>query len=158
MSAKDVFFQKLETNTNAHKESEEAFKRDVLAFQEDTKTLILEIKGWFDGSPVTARVSTTHMTENTDRFEVSNLTLKNGGKTLKIIPEGLYYWGVKGGLEVTIHNPNRAPSTSKFNLHWKDGISKLPGWVIVSGGVGNAPAQRIEFNQENFFKMITVFA
>ncbi|MGJ0639373.1 hypothetical protein [Xenorhabdus bovienii] len=158
MSAKDAFFQKLETNTNVQKDGEEAFKRDVLAFQEDTKALILEIKGWFDGSPVTASVSTTHMTENTDRFEVSNLTLKNGGKTLKIIPEGLYYWGVTGGLEVTIHNPGRAPGTSKFNLHWKDGISKLPGWVIVSGGVGNAPAQRIEFNQENFFKMITAFA
>lgn len=37
MSAKDAFFQKLETNANAQKEGEEAFKRDVLAFQEDTK-------------------------------------------------------------------------------------------------------------------------
>ncbi|WP_166296483.1 hypothetical protein ACSLVK_07610 [Photorhabdus tasmaniensis] len=42
--AKDAFFQKLETNTNARKEDEEAFKRDVLEFQEDTKALILEIK------------------------------------------------------------------------------------------------------------------
>ena len=158
MSAKDAFFQKLETNANAQKEGEEGFKRDVLAFQEDTKALILEIKGWFDGSSVTSNVSTTHLTESTDRFEVSNLTLKNGEKTLKIIPEGLYYWGVTGGLEVTIHNPSRAPSSSKFNLHWKDGISKLSGWVIVSGGVANSAAQRIEFNQENFFKMITAFA
>ncbi|MBT9428602.1 hypothetical protein [Candidatus Symbiopectobacterium endolongispinus] len=158
MSAKDAFFQKLETNANAQKEGEKAFKRDVLAFQEDTKALILEIKGWFEGTPVTASASTTLVTENTDRFEVSNITFKNGDKTLKIIPEGLYYFGMKGGLEVTIYNPSRAPSTYKFNLHWKDGISKLPGWVIVSGGVGNAPAQRIEFNQENFFKMITTFA
>ena len=158
MSAKDAFFQKLETNNNVQNEGEKAFKRDVLAFQEDTKSLILEIKGWFDGSPVAASVSTTHMTENTDRFEVSNLTLKNGDKTLQIIPEGLYYWGVKGSLEVTIHNPGRAPSTSKFNLHWKDEISKLPGWVIVSAGVGNAAVQRFELNQENFFKMITAFA
>ncbi|MFN3071356.1 hypothetical protein ACKWMY_25045 [Serratia sp. J2] len=155
MSAKDAFFQKLETNGNAQKEGEEAFTHDVLAFQEDTKALIQEIMGWFDGSPVTASASSTQVTENTDRFEVSNLTLKNGDKTLKIIPEGLYYVGVKGNLEVTIH---RAPGTSKFSLHWKDGISKLPGWVIVSGGVGNAPVQRTEFNQENFFKMITAFA
>ncbi|CAM6626318.1 TPA: hypothetical protein R4C64_001755 [Salmonella enterica subsp. enterica serovar Saintpaul] len=158
MSAKDAFFQKLETNANAQKEGEEAFKRDVLAFQEDTKALIQEIIGWFAGSPVTASGNTTQVTEDTDRFEVSNLTLKNGGKTLKITPEGLYYFGVKGSLEVSIHNPNRAPGTSKFNLHWKDGISKLSGWVIVSAGVGNAPAHRIEFNQENFFKMITAFA
>ena len=52
MSAKDAFFQKLETNANAQKEGEEAFKRDVLAFQEDTKALIQEIIGWFAGSPV----------------------------------------------------------------------------------------------------------
>ncbi|WMY75937.1 hypothetical protein RHD99_08375 [Buttiauxella selenatireducens] len=158
MSEKDAFFQKLETNANALKEGEEAFKRDVFAFQEDTKALIQEIMEWFDGSPVTASASTTLVTENTDRFEVSNLTLKNGGKTLKIIPEGLFYVGVKGCLEVTIHNPGRAPGTSKFNIHWKDGISKIPGWVIVSGGVGNTPAQRTVFNQENFFKMISAFA
>ncbi|NHB90390.1 hypothetical protein ACSLVK_07605 [Photorhabdus tasmaniensis] len=111
----------------------------------------------FDGSPVIASVSATYITKNTDRFEVSDLTLKNGGNILKIIPEGLYYLGVKGCLEVTIHNPSSASSTSKFNLHWKDRISKLPGWVIVLSGVGNAPAQRIEFNQENFFKMIMEF-
>jgi hypothetical protein len=158
MSAKDAFFQKLETNANAQKEGEEAFKRDVLAFQEDTNVLIQEIMGWFAGSPITTSASTTQVTEGTDRFEVSNLTLKNGNKTLKITPEGLYYFGVIGSLEVAIHNPGRAPGTSKFNLHWKDGISKLSGWVIVSGGIGNAPAQRTEFNQENFFKMITAFA
>lgn len=158
MSAKDAFFQKLETNADAQKKSEENLKRDVLAFQTDTNVLIQMIMGWFDGSPVTTSVSTTQMTECNDRFEVSNLTLKNGDKTLKITPEGLYYVGIKGSLEVAIHNPGRAPSTSKFNIHWKDGISQLPGWVIVSGGIGHAPAQRTEFNQENFFKMITAFA
>ncbi|MCK8148011.1 hypothetical protein MYG02_23680, partial [Citrobacter sedlakii] len=63
MSAKDAFFQKLETNANAQKEGEEAFKRDVLAFQEDTKALIQEIIGWFAGSPVTASGNTTQVTE-----------------------------------------------------------------------------------------------
>lgn len=158
MSAKDEFFQKLQTNTNAQKEGEESFKRDVSSFQEDTKKLLQEIMGWFKGSPVTASTSTTQMTEHTERFEVPNITLTHGDKTLKIIPEGLYYYGVKGSLEVTIHNPNRAPGTSKFNIHWNDKISNLLGWVIVSGGVANAPVQRIEFNQENFFKMITAFA
>jgi hypothetical protein len=125
----------VERNANARKESEEAFKRDVLAFQEETKALLMEIKDWFDGSPVTSSVG-TQVTENTTRFEVSNLTLKNGDKTLTIVPEGLYYFGVKGGLEVTINNPNSSPSTSKFKLHWKDSVSKLPGWVIVSGSLG----------------------
>ena len=158
MSAKDAFFDKVERNANARKESEEAFKRDVLAFQEETKALLMEIKDWFDGSPVTSSVGTTQVTENTTRFEVSNLTLKNGDKTLTIVPEGLYYFGVKGGLEVTINNPNSSPSTSKFKLHWKDSVSQLPGWVIVSGSLGRTPAERTSFNQENFFKTIIAFA
>jgi hypothetical protein len=158
MSEKDAFFQKVEANNNAQKEGEEAFKRDVLAFQEDTKNLIQEIKGWFAGSPVTASVSTTQVVENTDRFEVPNLTLKNGSKTLTINPEGFYYFGVTGSLEVSIHNSSRAPGTSKFSIHWKDSVSKISGWVIVCGGVGNNPVQRIEFNQDNFFKMISAFA
>ena len=158
MSAKDAFFQKVESNANAQKEGEEAYKREVQAFKEDTKKLILEIKAWFDGSPVTSSISTTQVTENTDRFETSNITLKNGSKTLTIYPEGFAYFGVTGSLTVSIQNPSRAPGTSKFAIHWKDSISKIPGWVIVYGGGGNNPVQRIEFNQENFFKMIESFA
>lgn len=88
MSAKDEFFRTVESNAKTQKEAEEDFKREVLAFQEDTKKLILEIKEWFAGSPVTASVGTMQVIENTDRFEVSNLTLKNGSKTLTINPEG----------------------------------------------------------------------
>ncbi|UPQ69486.1 hypothetical protein ACQU6D_27345 (plasmid) [Klebsiella variicola] len=158
MSAKDEFFRTVESNAKTQKEAEEDFKREVLAFQEDTKKLILEIKEWFAGSPVTASVGTMQVIENTDRFEVSNLTLKNGSKTLTINPEGFAYFGVTGCLKVSIHNPNRAPATSKFSLHWKDGISKISGWVIVYGEGGNTPAQRVQFNQESFFTMIKEFA
>ncbi len=158
MAAKDVFSQKFVVNTKMQMEVEEGFKRDVLAFQEDTKILFQEIMGWFIGSSVTASISTIQVVEDTVRFEVSNLTLKNGEKTLKLTPEGLYYFWAKGSLEVSIHNPNQEPDIPKFNLRWKDEISKLPGWVIISGGVAKIPVQRTEFNQENFFKMISAFA
>ncbi|CZW47161.1 MULTISPECIES: hypothetical protein [Enterobacteriaceae] len=157
MSAKDSFFKQVEENTNNQKASEEAFKKEVIAFQEDTQALISDIKSWFEGSPIQAATSTMQVTEDRDRFEVVTLKLHNGGKTLTINPEGFYYFGVTGCLSVSIYNPSRAPSTSKFSIHWKDTVSKISGWVIVSGGNGT-PVQRIEFNQENFFKMISSFA
>ena len=129
----------------------------MIAFQEDTQALISDIKSWFEGSPIQAATSTMQVTEDRDRFEVVTLKLHNGGKTLTINPEGFYYFGVTGCLSVSIYNPSRAPSTSKFSIHWKDTVSKISGWVIVSGGNGT-PVQRIEFNQENFFKMISSFA
>ena len=157
MSAKDSFFKQVEENTNNQKASEEAFKKEVIAFQEDTQALISDIKSWFEGSPIQAATSTMQVTEDKYHFEVATLTLHNGGKTLTINPEGFYYFGVTGCLSVSIYNPSRAPSTSKFSIHWKDTVSKISGWVIVSGGNGT-PVQRIEFNQENFFKMISSFA
>jgi hypothetical protein len=51
-------FPTVESNAKTQKEAEEDFKREVIAFQEDTKKLILEIKEWFAGSPVTASVGT----------------------------------------------------------------------------------------------------
>ena len=157
MSAKDSFFKKVEDNSNNQKASEEAFKKEVIAFQQDTQALISEIKSWFEGSAIQAATSTMQVTEGSDRFEVATLKLQNSGKTLTINPDGFLYVGVTGCLNVSISNPSRAPSTSKFSLHWKDTVSKISGWVIVSGGNG-APVQRIEFNQENFFTMISSFA
>jgi len=157
MSAKDSFFKQVEDNSNNQKASEEAFKKEVIEFQQDTLAIISEIKSWFEGSSVQAATSTMQVTEGSDRFEVTALKLQHSGKTLTINPDGFAYFGVTGCLNVSISNPNRAPSTTKFSLHWKDMVSKISGWVIVSGGNG-APAQRIEFNQENFFKMISSFA
>ncbi|MWC82428.1 hypothetical protein, partial [Escherichia coli] len=130
MSAKDSFFKQVEENTNNQKASEEAFKKEVIAFQEDTQALISDIKSWFEGSPIQAATSTMQVTEDRDRFEVVTLKLHNGGKTLTINPEGFYYFGVTGCLSVSIYNPSRAPSTSKFSIHWKDTVSKISGWVI----------------------------
>ncbi|EHH6314806.1 TPA: hypothetical protein MYR65_005295, partial [Citrobacter freundii] len=88
MSAKDSFFKQVEENTNNQKASEEAFKKEVIAFQEDTQALISDIKSWFEGSPIQAATSTMQVTEDRDRFEVVTLKLHNGGKTLTINPEG----------------------------------------------------------------------
>ena len=158
MSSKDDFFQKVDENANAHKASEEALKNDMLAFQKDTGSLIQQIEGWFDNSPIRAVTSTTQLVDNGSRVEVPTLMLHNRDKTLTITPEGLYYFGVTGSLQVTIDNPGSAPRTSNFSLHWKDAISKLDGWVIVYGGAGNTAPKRIEFNQDNFFNMISSFA
>ncbi len=91
-------------------------------------------------------------------IDVSSLILSNGSKTLKIRPEGLYYVGIKGCLDVSIYNPSRSPSSTAFTLNWKDNISKINGWTISYQGYHNSPVQRFEFNQENFFKMIDSFA
>lgn len=155
MSEKDSFFKTVNANINAEKAGIEAFKKDVFEFQKGTTWLLDEIQSWFDGSPITSQKSTARVTEGSDSFEVSTLILKNSGKTLTITPECLYFWGGRGSLEVSIHNLNRSPNTSKFTLHQHDKASNIDGWVIVSAG---NPAQRIEFNQENFFSMIQSFA
>lgn len=157
MSAKDSFFKQVEENTKNQRASEEAFKTEVVAFQKDTQALISDIKSWFEGSPIQAATSTMQVTEDKYHFEVATLTLHNGGKTLTITPEGFYAWGVTGYLKVSIYNPDQATSSSSFSIHWKDSFSKIPGWVIVSGGNGKQ-VQRIEFDQESFFNMISSFA
>lgn len=158
MSAKDDFFKKVEDNAKSKQASDDAFKKDIFEFQKDTEKLFNEIKGWFDGSSVKSQFPSARFVEDGVSIETKAMTLSNDNKTLKIVPEGLYYYGVKGCLQVSIHNPNRAPSTKKFALHWKDGISDYDGWVIVSENYGNNPPDRIEFNQENFFRMIEAFA
>ncbi|WP_139429154.1 hypothetical protein [Aeromonas veronii] len=158
MSTKDAFFQKLEVNSNAKKEQEDALKMTIQAFQQDTAVLIKTIQEWFASSPVKATVSSVSLFEESTRFEVTSLKLVNGSKSLTIVPTGLYYFGVAGALDVTIQNPERSPATTKFSIHWKDSVSKLSGWVLVTGGGGQLPVQRVEFNQENFFTSIMHFA
>ncbi|EGT4490431.1 hypothetical protein DOX53_22390 [Cronobacter malonaticus] len=160
MSAKDSFFQKVEDNASKQKADEEAFKQDILAFQQDTKALLTDIKSWFDGSPIKTKTSTMQMPVDgsTSLFEVATLTLHNGDKTLSITPEGFYYYGVTGSLTVTIDNPNHAPREFRFSLHWADSLSQIDGWVIAHSGSVNTQVQRIKFDQENFFNMISSFA
>ncbi|MDE9545188.1 hypothetical protein [Xenorhabdus bovienii] len=158
MSAKNAFFKKVEDNAKSQQASDEAFKKDIFEFQRDTENLFQEIKSWFDGSPVKSEFTTMHLTEDGVVIEMQSMTLLNANKTLKITPEGFCYLGVKGSLQVFIYNPNRAPSSTKFSLHWKDSIRKLDGWTITHGVYDNNPVERIEFNQENFFKMIESFA
>lgn len=158
MSAKDSFFQKIEDNASKKKAADDAFKQEVSAFQRETYVLLTEIKGWFDGTPVQATTSTTQITESNQSIEVTTLTLHNGDKTLSIIPDGFYFYGVTGSLAVAIENPNSSPRTYNFSIHWKDTISEITGWVIVYGKSTNSPAKRIEFNEENFFNMISSFA
>ncbi|MGY3857922.1 hypothetical protein [Aeromonas intestinalis] len=155
MSAKDAFFKQVEDNVDAQKAGEMAIQRDLMDFQRETEILLQTIRTWFEGSPVKSKISLNpHMMEG-KRAEFESLTLENGNKHLTITPEGLYYFGITGVLDVTIDNPNRAPRQTKFSIHWKDAISKISGWVIVDNVV---PASRVEFNQENFFSRITAFA
>ncbi|WP_369308619.1 hypothetical protein [Providencia rettgeri] len=137
--------------------SEDAFKKDVFEFQRDTELLLHEIKSWFDGSSIIVKLKSTRIYTDGVGIEVSSLHLSNIKKTLEIIPEGLYYFGIKGCLNVSIFNPDSSLKSSKFSLHWKDGVSKFNGWTIAYE-VDKNSTQRIEFNQENFFGMIGLFA
>lgn len=155
MSAKDAFFQKVEENINAQQASQDALKKTVQEFQDGTSSLVQTIKAWFDASPIKVSVSTCSCTAWDMRFDAHSLELRNGDKTLTIVPEGLGYIGVAGVVKVTINNPNRSPRRSEFSIHWRDRASKHSEWMIV---VGTSPIQRIEFNQESFFSHISSFA
>ncbi len=155
MSAKDAFFQKLDENNKAKQDANEAFKNEVIAFQNDTASLITEIKGWFENTPIDATSSHMRLTEGKDQFEVATLTLRNGEKTLTIEPEGFYYFGVTGSLKVTLSVVGSIPRQSDFQLHWKDAQGNKDGWTIVAG----APlVTRTAFNQDSFFALIHTFA
>ena len=158
MSAKDAFFKSVQGNIDAEKSYKEALEREAKSFQEETRKLLNLIKMWFEGSPITAVGSSTQIVEDNLRFEASSLTLQNGNKSLRIVPEGLSYFGVTGVLKVTITNPSRAPMLSEFSIHWKDSRYSGDGWVIVKSVGSNTTIQHIEFNQDNFFSEISSFA
>ncbi|MFM5733224.1 hypothetical protein [Aeromonas hydrophila] len=158
MSVKDAFFKKVEENIQAKKSSQEAFQVELDAFQEDTNALILEIKSWFDGSPITSAIGVVSLSAGDIRFSVPGLRLQNGKKTLIIEAEGFDYFGVTGVIKVILDDPDRAPRRSEFSIHWKNSLSQISGWVIATKPVANLPAQFMEFNQENFFTKISSFA
>ncbi|RUQ14777.1 hypothetical protein [Aeromonas dhakensis] len=155
MSAKDAFFKQVEHNADAKKAGEIALQRDIMDFQREIEVLFQAIRTWFEGSPVKSKISLVPLTIEGKRAEFESLTLANGSKTLTVIPEGLYYFGVTGSLVVTIDNPDRAPRKSNFNIYWKDSISNMSGWTIVDDA---RPDNRVEFNEENFFSKISTFA
>lgn len=155
MSAKDAFFQKLDENNKAKREADEAFKNEVLAFQNDTASLIAEIKGWFNHTSIDATSSQMRISEGTEQFEVPTLILRNGDKILTIEPEGFYYFGATGNLNVTIKSVSSQSRQPAFQLHWKDSQGNQEGWTIVAG----APlVTRTKFTQDNFFSLIQSFA
>lgn len=158
MSAKDEFFKTVQSNIDAEKSNKETLEHEVKSFQEETRKLLNSIKMWFEGSPITAVGSLTPLVEDNLRFEVSSLTLQNGNNSLRIVPEGLRFFGVTGVLKVTITNPSRAPMLSEFSIHWKDSRYSADGWVIVKSVGSNTTIQHIEFNQESFFSQISSFA
>lgn len=154
MSARDSFFKTVETNAQAEQARKDAFKKDVFDFQKALQNLHEQIQSWFAGSTITSSITNCRLNEGNDFFDVPVLTLKNGGKTLTVNPEGLYYFGVKGSVAVSIHSLSRSPNTSKFDVHWQDHRDETEGWKIVLGN----PVQLYSFNEENFFKMIQDFA
>lgn len=158
MSSKDRFFKKMEDNTKAQQASDAVLKQDIFEFEKAVFELLQNIQSWFDDSPVVSQLTPTAIYEDGVCIDVSSLILSNGSKILKIKPEGLYYVGITGCLDVSIYNPSRSPSSTAFTLNWKDNISKINGWTISYQGYHNSPVQRFEFNQENFFKMIDSFA
>lgn len=157
MSAKNDFFKKLQENIDEERAAIEAVKQDIAVFQREIAFLFENIELWFRDTGVECHRKETFLTAGNApyaRYQVQELCLTNGKKSLYIVPQGLYYFGgAKGCLLVSIGN-NRS-DRKLFELRMQDSRANFENWAIIDH---LSPHQVIPFNEENFFRLIYDFS
>ena len=170
MSAKDVFFKKVQENNDSQASRIERAKEDIQTFRARMKTLVSQVDEWLKGSGVEVTIIENEYhddsigimagnTSNLGRYLVSSVRLKNDTKTASITPIAIYGYGAAGRAALTLENPNRAPRTTKYFLTLnKDDLS----WYIHPENQPAArpgqPRQSDPLTEETFFRAIESLA
>jgi len=157
MSAKEAFFKRMRENVEEEKAAVDALKEDIAAFQREIAFLFENIELWFQDSGVRCERKEAFLTAGNApyvRYQVQELCLTNGKKTLYIVPQGLYYFGgAKGCILVTIGNDRS--DRKLFELRMQDSRANFENWAIIDH---LKPHHVTPFNEENFFKLIYDFS
>jgi len=166
MSAKDAFFKKIQENNEAKQSNEERVRADVNSFRARVFSLAKDIDQWLHGSGI--QVSQSEVLLNDDsvgfslgnnadgRYKITQVKLQNGDKNAVLKAEGLYYIGATGCLSLTITNPYRTPSQTKFTLFMRVANQQEEGWTITKDGQKSLQGQLLTENE--FFTAIESLA
>ncbi|MBS0969541.1 hypothetical protein CYR40_08505 [Chimaeribacter arupi] len=157
MTAKDDFFKKMRENVEEERTAIEAVKEDISMFQREIAFLFENIELWFQDSSVRCDRTETFLTAGNApyaRYQVQELRLTNGKKTLFIVPQGLYYFGgAKGCILVSVGNDRS--DRKLFELRMQDSRANFENWAIIDH---QKPHHVTPFNEENFFRLIYDFS
>lgn len=167
MSAKDAFFKKVQENNEARLSHEERVRSDINTFRSRAFSLSKDIDLWLQGSGIQVLQSEDLMYDETvkfvsgnnidGRYNITQVRLQNGNKNALLKAEGLYYMGGSTGcLSLTITNPNRAPSQTKFTLFMHVANQQEEGWTIIRDGQKSPEGKLLTENE--FFSAIESLA
>jgi hypothetical protein len=166
MSAKDAFFKKVQENNEAQQSNEERVRTDVKSFRARVFSLSKDIEQWLHGSGIQVSQSEVLLNDETvsyalgnnadGRYNITQIRLQNGDKNAVLKAEGLYYMGPTGCLSLTITNPYRAPSQTKFTLFMRVANQQEEGWTIVRDGQKSPEGKRL--TEDEFFSAIESLA
>lgn len=158
MSVRERFFRKVQQNQNPPAPAGGSVGADIRAFCQRMDELAQQVSEWFEGSGVEVIITTISLSDlstigrslnsGASRYEITNIRLQNGLRSVSITPEQLYRDNMRGCVTLTIEAPDRHPARQRFHLR----MAPEGGWFIL-GEHQTATAERM-MTEDVFFRTI----
>lgn len=131
MSAKDDFIKANENSEALRNNRVKQQATDIQEYVNRTSQLFTKIESWLEGTTVRAQRENIRINDTTTNsvINIEKLTLINGSKKATFTPDGLYYIGSQGCIELVFPDSRN----SAINLFMSDNYTKKEEdeWVVV---------------------------
>jgi len=166
MSAKDSFIKQVQRNKDAENSHVEQVSAEINIFRSRMCELARDVEQWLYDIDIQVIVTNVSLNDETIpsalrdkvncRYDIPLIKLQNGRKSALLKAEGLYGRGTKGHVSLTITDPDRAPSHSKFSLFMSTSGLINEGWKISP--YGQNCSEDMFLTEESFFSAIKALA
>lgn len=164
MTARERFFKKLQHQQNPPRTTtyDRAAAADIAMFRQQMAALARQVNQWFDGTGIEVVVSTRHLHDLSTlgyslnsgicRYDIPTLRLKNGERSVNIVPQQLWDGVEKGVVTLSLETPGGAGSREVFYLS----LAPDGGWLIRQAR--QPPEARQILTEDRFFMAIDSLA
>lgn len=162
MSVRERFFKKMQQNNNRVPDSNTSAEAEIQAFCQRMDDLAQQINVWFEDSGIEVIIakkylhdlSTVGLSLNSGvcRYEINTIRLRNGNRSVSIIPEQLCRAGDRGCVTMNVDAPGTASGRQTFYLC----MAPDSGWFIR--GAYQVSHHNIMMTEDAFFRAIDSIA
>lgn len=158
MGSKEDFLKKQSENEESRAENEKQLVANIEDFKSSMNVLASKISEWIVGTPLELVVNQININDDTvpRGYKITQITVKNGSKSVHFEPDVLYYFGQQGGVNLRFEGSR---PTRKFTLFRKTSFVKDLNWDnFVLETFENGNRKHAPFEEDEFFSILNLIA